>query len=62
MTTRAVSVPMTTKRGMLLAPWHITALQWSLAGNDIEFIAQRLASPLYGGIVTRREAKRLILA
>ena len=32
------------------------------AARGLEFIAQRLASPLYGGIVRPQEAKRLILA
>lgn len=32
------------------------------AVRSLQFIAERLASPLYGGIVSVREAKRLILS
>ena len=37
-------------------------LDRNAGARALEFIAARLASPLYGGIVTVREAKRLILA
>ena len=37
-------------------------LDRNAAARSLTFIAERLASPLYGGMITVREAKRMILA